>query len=103
MSAQTIRNNRVKRSRIKDASMNAAQQPMQVRDISDSLPDGLQLALNRASEYGYYVRFMWPWGNNTRIVFNSHPDFTNPKLPSAEHLSQCWGGDVAEAPDDPAP
>lgn len=70
-------------------------QPTQVRDISDSMADGLQLALNRASEHGFYVAFIFPWGNFTRVIFRRHPDAgESAKLPSATHLSQRYRGDV---------
>ena len=70
----------------------------QVRDISDSRTDGLQLALDRAAQAGFYPAFMWPWGNFTRIVFRRHPD-THEKvvLPNAKRLSRRYRGDVAEA------
>lgn len=70
-------------------------QPTQVRDISDSMPDGLQLALNRAPTHGFYVAFIFPWGNFTRVIFRRHPDAgESAKLPSATHLSQRYRGDL---------
>ncbi len=78
------------------------EEPTQVRDISDSMPEGLQIALNRASAHGFYVAFIFPWGNFTRVIFRRHPDADeNAKLPSAEHLSQRYrDGAPEEAPHD---
>lgn len=76
------------------------QQPTQVRDISDSRPGGLQLALNRAGDLGFYAAFMLPWGNFTRVVFRRHPDTdSKAKLPNAELLSRRMRDDApAEEP-----
>ena len=71
----------------------------QVRDISDSRTDGLQLALDRAAQAGFYPAFMWPWGSFTRIVFRRHPDTPEKAiLPNAKRLSRRYRGDVAEVP-----
>lgn len=80
--------------------MSTRQQQTQVRDISDSRPDGLQLALNRAGECGFYAAFMLPWGNFTRVVFRRHPDTDSAvELPNAERLSRRMRGDgPAEEP-----